>query len=209
MFSIQSFFGRDTKFFDLLEASAREVCTCASMTTALARANDIPDALQLVRQARIRCKCLTEEASELAVKTFVTILDREDIEALAIALYKISKPVEKFAERLGISREIFQNARSFVQLEIIEQAAKIVLLMIESFRPGIDTEAVQRLNAQLQEMEEQADLLELKLLEDLYRNTKNPVEVVAIQDLFDLAEKAIDRCRDAGNVILHICHKNT
>jgi len=29
------------------------------------------------------------------------------------------------------------------------------------------------------------------------------------RDLFELLEKAIDRCRDAGNVIYHIALKNS
>ena len=37
------------------------------------------------------------------MKTFVTDLEREDIEALASALYKIPKTVEKIAERSMIS----------------------------------------------------------------------------------------------------------
>jgi hypothetical protein len=36
------------------------------------------------------------------VNTFVTALDREDIEALNSALYKIPKTIEKFAERYEI-----------------------------------------------------------------------------------------------------------
>jgi len=201
--------GKDTRFFDLFEEAARQACACATTAIALSKANHAPDALYLVRQARVKCKRLTEEASELAVKTFVTILDREDIEALAIGIYRISKPIEKFAERLDLSRDVFESTRSFVQLDTIESAAKVVLSMVESFENGINAEVVQRLNTLLQEMEEQADLLEIELLKDLYRNTKNPIEVIAVKDLFDLAEKAIDRCRDAGNVILHICHKNT
>ena len=33
--------------------------------------------------------------------------------------------------------------------------------------------------------------------------------VIALKDLYDLLEKVIDRCRDAGNVIFHIVLKNS
>jgi uncharacterized protein Yka (UPF0111/DUF47 family) len=35
------------------------------------------------------------------------------------------------------------------------------------------------------------------------------VSVVALKDLYDLLEKVIDRCRDAGNVIVQIVLKNS
>lgn len=209
MFSIQALMGSDNRFFDFFEAASRETLACATYTISFSKADHTPDGLFLVRQARINCKQLTTQASELAVKTFVTIIDREDIEALATAIYRISKPIEKFAERLSVLRKVFQGSRVFTQLNTIERAAKIVLTMTESLRQGINAERVQRLNIELQGIEDQADILELELLEDLYLNTKNPIEVIAVRDLFDLAEKAVDRCRDTGNLIVHICHKNS
>ena len=52
--------------------------------------------------ARAREKALAAKISEGLVNTFVTALDREDIEALNSALYKIPKTIEKFAERYEI-----------------------------------------------------------------------------------------------------------
>ncbi|PYM09779.1 MAG: pit accessory protein, partial [Verrucomicrobia bacterium] len=34
-------------------------------------------------------------------------------------------------------------------------------------------------------------------------------KVIALKDLYELLEKVIDRCRDAGNVINHIVLKNS
>ena len=36
-----------------------------------------------------------------------------------------------------------------------------------------------------------------------------PLKVIALKDLFELLERGIDRCRDAGNVIAHIVLKNS
>ena len=40
--------------------------------------------------------------TESLSRTFVTPLDREDIEALSFALYRIPKQVEKIVERISI-----------------------------------------------------------------------------------------------------------
>jgi uncharacterized protein Yka (UPF0111/DUF47 family) len=36
-----------------------------------------------------------------------------------------------------------------------------------------------------------------------------PIRILLLKDLFELLEKAIDRCRDAGNVAYQIVLKNS
>jgi uncharacterized protein Yka (UPF0111/DUF47 family) len=35
------------------------------------------------------------------------------------------------------------------------------------------------------------------------------VKVIVLKNLYELLEKSIDRCRDAGNVIAHVTLKNS
>jgi hypothetical protein len=49
----------------------------------------------------------------------------------------------------------------------------------------------------------------LDLLKDLYSGRYEAVKAMVIRDLYELMEKAIDRCRDAGNVVMHIVLKNS
>ena len=53
-------------------------------------------------QSRRKDKQITQELTEQLCKTFITPLEREDIQALAAALYKIPKTVEKIGERILI-----------------------------------------------------------------------------------------------------------
>jgi uncharacterized protein Yka (UPF0111/DUF47 family) len=57
------------------------------------------------------------------------------------------------------------------------------------------------LNAKLQQVEGDADKLVLDLLKDLYHGNYDAVKVIMLRDLYDLMEKVVDRCRDAGNVL--------
>ena len=58
------------------------------------------------------------------------------------------------------------------------------------------------MNAKLQTIEGEADKLELELLRDLYQGDYEPKHMIFLRDLYGLLEKVIDRCRDAGNIIL-------
>lgn len=209
MFSIQKFLGKDPKFFDLLEAAATEALNCANAVDALVKNSSNKADMHEVRKARQRCKDLTEEISELAVKTFVTVIEHEDIASLASSIYKVPKPIEKFAERYLISHELFGNGYAYQQLEIIKSATSTVLEMVKTLRKGMNSETLAKYNFKLQAAENEADNLEVELLRDLYKTRSNPVEVILCSDLYDLLERVIDRCRDCGNVIVHICHKNS
>jgi len=64
------------------------------------------------------------------------------------------------------------------------------------------------MNSVLQSVENKADDLILNLLKDLYSGRHSSTKVLAMKDLYELLEKVIDRCRDAGNVISHIVLKH-
>jgi uncharacterized protein Yka (UPF0111/DUF47 family) len=63
------------------------------------------------------------------------------------------------------------------------------------------------MNTRLQTIEGDADKLELELLSDLFHGDYSPKHIIFLRDLYDLLEKVIDRCRDAGNIILQVVLK--
>jgi hypothetical protein len=71
-------------------------------------------------------------------------------------------------------------------------------------------EQARRLHSALQRAEANADELEVELLKRLYSDQDvGAKELFVTKDLCDLLEKSIDRCRDAGNVLMHIVLKNS
>jgi hypothetical protein len=139
----------------------------------------------------------------------VTELEREDIEALANALYKIPKTVEKIAERVLISRERLGGVDFSRQIKFMDTAVEVVVTIISELRKKLHLERVKTLNEKIQQVEGEADKLILECLRDLYTSQKDAVQVIILKDLYDLMEKVVDRCRDAGNVVAHIVLKNS
>jgi uncharacterized protein Yka (UPF0111/DUF47 family) len=95
------------------------------------------------------------------------------------------------------------------QIEIMEQATDVVLAMVTQLRNMKDLEKIRELNDKLQYLEGEADQLMMDLLKDLYSGRYEPLRAMVIRDLYELMEKVIDRCRDAGNVVMHIVLKNS
>lgn len=209
MFSLQQLFGKGDRFFELLEASAEEALTSVQLLIRLLNTSPKPTTLDDFVFSRRKDKRITEQISEELVKTFVTGLEREDIETLSNALYKIPKTVEKFAERYELSLAIVSTTDFTKQADLMGKAAEAVVAMVRQLRDLQHLERCKELNDRLQYVEGEADKLMLVLLKDLYSGKHDPLRVIIVRDLYELIEKVVDRCRDAGNVVSHIVLKNS
>lgn len=213
MLSLKKLLGKDDKFFDLLEAGAEEAKTSVDLfATYLQKlgagdASSVPldDFIQTRRKEKRIRQTMMEELS----KTFVTPLEREDIEALSFALYRIPKQVEKIAERLSIYPGRVPNAAFQRQAVLMLQAAEAVVFMVKQLRGGTNIEKIQGANDRLQYAEGEADKVMLALLKELYHGPFDAKELVILQELYELVEQAVDRCRNAGNIVVQIVLKHS
>lgn len=209
MFSLQQLLGKGDKFFRLLEASAEEAHASAQALAKVLRDPAHTASLEDFVLMRRKEKRISEEIGAELVRTFVTGLDREDIEALSHALYKIPKTVEKFAERFNAATVQFEQVNFSPQAELVEKAAGTVATMVRHLRKIPPMEVVKELNDRLQWLEGEGDRIMVEVLKDVYAGKHDPIRAIAIKDLHELLEKVIDRCRDAGIVVMHIVLKNS
>jgi len=207
MFSLQKFFSKDSQFFELLEASAEECRASVRALTPIVGSSE-PLTMDQFIATRRKDKQITAAITELICRVSVTALDREDIEALSSVLYKIPKTAEKFAERYIISVGDLRDVSFSAQLKLVEEAVETLALMVKELRRDAPVEKITALNAKLQRLEGDADKLMLDLLKDLYSRRHDSLKAIQLKDLYELLEKLVDRCRDAGNVISQIMLKN-
>jgi uncharacterized protein Yka (UPF0111/DUF47 family) len=210
MFSLQQLFSRDDRFFELLEASAEE-CRASVQALKQTLANGQPiHTLDKFIVPRRREKQISADITALLARVSVTALDREDIEALSNALYKIPKTLEKFAERYVLTASEIQDIDFSKHVTLLEQTTEITLQMLKELRRGFHMDKISQLNTSLQRIEGEADKLILSVLKtELYSRKYDALKVIILKDLYELLEKGVDRCRDAGNVISEIVLKNT
>jgi uncharacterized protein len=204
---LKKLIGRDDRFFVLLENSAQEAHGSVELLSKLLKGPDGVGALDQFALTRRKEKRITEEISEQLCRSFVTPLEREDIESLATALYKIPKTVEKFSERYVLSNQHVQDVNFIRQLEILEQATATLIEMVRRLRQRSHLEAVKDQNERLHYLEREADKFMMAMIKDLYSGRHDALRVVVLLDLYETLERIIDRCRDAGNAVFQIVLK--
>ena len=123
MFSLQRFLRNGDRFFDLLGAGADEAQQSIRALVELVNEPQDRRALDKSIASRKQEKQIHQQITVLLCSTFMTPLEREDIEALSGALSRITKVAMKFVQRLllfgsHVHADIFRK-----QVEILDRAA--------------------------------------------------------------------------------------
>ncbi len=199
--------GYDDKFYNLLEASAAQAQGSVGLLVDLIQHYNAAPSMDAFVQSRRNEKLINEEITEQLCKTFVTPLEREDIEALSTALYRVPKTIEKFSQKYIVCVNEVRGIDFSRQVRLLEQAAAMVTAMVKSLRRHANIEEVKAQNTQLHQLEGEADKVLLEMFKHLYTGKHDPLRVIVSMDLYETLEEIIDRCRDAGNVIFQIVLK--
>lgn len=201
--------GKDDRFFNLLEASAEEARGVVQAISGILRSTSKLPALDDFVSARRKGKQIHEEITELVVRSFVTSLDREDIEALSGALYKIPKAAEKFVERFLLCAELLGTVDFTRHAETMEKAVDHAANMVQTLRRGGRLEKMMVMNAELERIAKEAELFMHSLLRDLYGGKHAFLQTLALRDLYQLLERITDRCAEVGSIVTHIVLKHS
>ena len=208
MFSLQTIFGSGKQFYTLLDEAAVAASDAAKALHSMLREADRQPALDAFKLARLRERAASDKISQALVDSFMTPIEREDIEALGSALYKIPKQIEKFADRYSLAVQHLEQIDFAPRAAMLEQAAGVVVEMVNDLR-HMNLDRMTALNEKLRALENEADRLMLELYRDIYSGRLDNLQMFLLKEFFEILEKAIDRCREAGVVAYQIVLKNS
>ncbi|MGC8828936.1 MAG: DUF47 domain-containing protein [Verrucomicrobiia bacterium] len=208
MFSLQRILGHDKKFFELFEESIKEAKNSVDILKKMINSGATKEDIARLSSVRQKNKQIAVEVKTLLCKTFVTGFDREDLEDLANAIYKIPKTIEKFAERFNVARNVIKNIDFSRHTALIEEELTILSEMLEALRKE-ESEKLMDLNQKLHKVEVRGDELLNELVCELYSGKYESLQVIILKDLFEMLEKVLDRSRSAGNVMYRIILKHS
>lgn len=209
MFSIQQLFSKGDRFQELLEAAAQESDQSVRLVIELMKSPRNTQNLDDLIIARRKEKKISEQITNELVRTFITGIDREDIESLARGLNRIAKTAEKLAERIVMAGNHLDGIDFSRQADMMTKATDAIHQMVKQLNDMEDMEKMKTFNDRLQLVEAEADKYMNELLRDLYSGKYEAIRAIAVRDVYELIEKVIDRCHDTGIVVMQIVLKNS
>ena len=142
-------------------------------------------------------------------KTFITPIDREDIHQLAVRMDDILDLAEAASSRIDLYRpcDVPHEAKelSAVLLESVKLVREMVGLLHNLKKPA----RIMELNVEINRLEDQADYIRRSTLARLFREEKDPIELIKWKDILEYIERATDRCEDVADITEGIVLENT
>lgn len=202
---------QEERFYDLIAESSELAYRCVLLLRQVVLETDPERRIKLsedIKTAKAKAKSVVTELSEKLCRTFITPLDREDIQALAYGLYKLPKTVEKAQDRILL----FQMASFEGDLDRLTAnmvaAAEHLRDMLGHIQSMKEMKRVNESCEKIHHVESETDALLSQLLLSLFQNEPDVKQVILRKDLYDLMENIVDRQRDLANIILSIFLKN-
>ena len=183
MFSLQTIFGSGQQFYTLLDEAAQAAYDSTKALHTMMKATDRQPALDAFKLARLRERAASDKISHALVDSFMTPIEREDIEALGSALYKIPKQVEKFADRYSLAVQHLEGIDFAPRAAMLEQAAAVVVEMVHELKK-MNIDQMTALNEKLRALENEADRLMLELYRDIYSGRLDNLQMFLLKEFF-------------------------
>jgi predicted phosphate transport protein (TIGR00153 family) len=200
------FIPREEKFFDMFVEDAANVLSAAHLLEEFFRNFGERERIALqLRNAEHEGDRISHEIGHKLEHTFVTPFDREDIHQLISRMDDVLDLIEEVADTC-----ILYNVQA--PDETVASQAQIVTRQCEQIR-----EALARLRGfkglegywiEVHRLENEGDRIARQAVAELFRNGRDPVEIIKWKDIYGLLEDAIDACEDVANVIERIVVKH-
>ena len=162
-------------------------------------------ALKYKKKGKLSYKAVLKQLN----KSFITPIEREDIQTIAVQLNKITKKIVKACLNLAVYRlnnytdEMKEQALTLVQAT--DKLAEIVKL----FKKVSDVEKITKLNIEMKEIEAHGDEIHRRAMGNLFSGKYEALEVIKLRDMYKEIENAFDACFYVTDTILNVVLKQS
>lgn len=140
--------------------------------------------------------------------TFITPIEREDIQCLAIIINKIDKKIARACKNLTlyniseVTPEMIEQSKLI--LAATDELVKIVTLMKKIHKTKEITDA----RDEMKTIETMGDDINNLAVEKLFSGEFDAIEIIKLRDIYRDIESALDNCYTVADQILSIALKN-
>jgi predicted phosphate transport protein (TIGR00153 family) len=204
------FMPREGRFFDFFNAHVEQVALAAQQLVKLmsASTDEMPAIVSTIDEIETRADKITHDTVALLHTTFITPFDRDAIHALINDLDDIVDSIQDVAEGISLYniRRLTPDAVQMADLTLscVERVRQIVGL-ISSMDHASD---ILRTCREIEQLESDVDRVMRSALSRVFRDEREPLQVIKMKAIYEGLEKISDHCEDVSKVIEGIVLEN-
>ncbi len=143
------------------------------------------------------------------IKDFLPPIDREDIALLINKLDNIEDGIDETLINVKIL-DIIEIKKEVIEIiNILVMCCEAVKDMFIDFKNFKNVELINQKVIQVNKLEELGDRTYEKLMSLLYRNEKNPIDLIKWTNIYNCIENTIDSCEEIGDCLDDVVMKNS
>ena len=140
-------------------------------------------------------------------KSFITPLEREDIQIIASQLNKINKKIIKACLNLEVYRINSYTDEMKEQAFTLISATEKLKEMMKEFKKVSDPEKFTKLNIEMKEIESRGDEIHRSAMFNLFSGKYDAIDIIKLRDMYKEIENAFDACFYVTDTILNVVLK--
>ncbi len=196
-------------FFDSFEAAAK---VCSEMAIFL---DEIIEKCEVTEEIIIKAKTFKHKSSSiereminLLNNTFITPIDREDIQVLSCKLNKITKRMVQVCLNLHVYRLENYTEQIVHQSKTILKATEELVYVVSLIKTISKTQEITESRSRMKEIESFGDEILYRAMDELFSGQYEALEVIKLRDVYKDLENVLDNCFGVSDEIFNIALKN-
>jgi len=200
---------REEKFFELFEASARNMVKAAQKLKELVNTWDnVDQRVSEITELEHEGDTITHQIMEQLNRTFVIPFDREDIALLGHTLDDVTDFIHAAADAMFIYKVDRPDQPARELSDAIVQAAIEVEKAMPHLRRRAEFKQIFERCIEINRLENLADEVFRSALGELFTDTTDIAKIIKWREIYEHMESATDRGEDVANVLEGVALKH-
>ena len=199
---------KNNVFYDCFEDAAKNCDDMARLFNAAIAHGITEERIIEAKTLKHRGANIERETIGKLNSTFVTPIDREDIQALATMLNKINKKIVQALINLNVYRMQTYTEELLQQSKTILKATDELIRGVSLLKTISKMKEITASHEAMKEIETLGDDILYRAMDKLFSGEFEAIEVIKLRDIHKVLESAMDKCFSVSEAILNIALKN-
>lgn len=200
---------KEEVFFNMFESTADMACTAAKNLNDLIRNyTDVDKKISSIQEIEHKCDQLIHSIVEQLNRSFITPIDREDINEIAKELDNIADAIEDTAHRFRLFdiKAVTEDAKKMSDLLVIcTEELKLVMAELKNMK---SSKSLCQKIIEVNRIENEGDNIYRNAMASLFTSGMDALEIIKWKEIYEFLENSLDACEDVANIVEGVVMKH-
>ena len=196
-------------FYQLFEESSETCKQTAKLFLQILREGCNEDLMVTARQYKHKSNKIFKKTLKVLNQTFVTPIEREDIQNISAMLNRITKKIVKASMNFRVYRIEKSTEHMIMQANTLISATEELDYITHHFKKNTSVSEMTDRNLKMKEIETRGDEIHYEALDKLFSGEYDALTVIKFRDIHKDIESALDTCYDVSDAVTNVVLKES